>query len=249
MGDWITWSLSWTRPLSSHEITELIELRTIIQNIRLRPNTSDSIAWNEGYQGTFDTGSFVKATDTLAFEDLNLDPLVAKAWCKMVPPRVEFLTWLILQRKIHTRGRLVRKGILAESLNVCPICREEEETDSHLLIHCKYVHPLWQQVLNFWKIPMALPNDPFILWQLWRATPIRGRLMRKIWTTIFHAITSTVWYTKNDIIFAGGTWNAQVIEFRVKYQVGAWIKIWNPSFTYAPEVVARLFDHIYRLLH
>ena len=172
VGDWTTWALNWVRPLEPDEVSSLMDLRHLILPVRMRQNIPDVIQWKDGPSSGFDTGVLRQNMDSLLFDDTDLDPSVTKAWCKLAPPRVEFLIWLGLLRKIHTRDRLVRRGVLTEAENICPICREAKETDSHLFIHCKKVYPFWASALSIWNIQTALPEDPVSLWKTWMTTPI-----------------------------------------------------------------------------
>ena len=105
--------------------------------------------------------------------------MVTKAWCKWVPPRVQFTVWLALLRKLHTRDRLVRRNVLNEDQNICPICHREAETDAHLLLQCQYTRPVWVEAMQVWRVEMILPNDPPTLFKMWLDTHIKGRLPRR----------------------------------------------------------------------
>ena len=240
-GNIVTWDLTWTRPLSLEEIASVVELRQLIQNIRTVQNRLDSIGWGDSHRLKYDTRAQSRDSYLSLFADLNHDLIVNEAWCKLVPPRVQFLLWLVLHGKVHTRDRLARKGILQESQNVCPLCHSDKETASHLFIHCRLSHVLWTVAFEAWGVQLAVPGSPISLLRMWLHTPVRGKLKRKLWKMAFFAI---IWVARNGVIFDGGHWSSRAVSFKFKILLGSWIKICNPEFQYAPGEVARVFNHL-----
>ena len=224
-----------------------MDLRRCIQSFRLRGHIQDSFQWSVCHRNKFDTSFQIRATDALVFCDLGINHEAALAWCKLVLPRAQFLAWLVSLRKIHTRDRLVHIGVLGAAENICPLCMEEKETDGHLLIHCRVTYPLWLLALRVWNISMVLPNDPACLMVSWLKAPIRGKFMRNAWKTFYFATISTIWSTRNNIIFEGGTWDATSVTRSIKTQVGHWMKLWNSSSYYAPSDIERVFEHLFQL--
>ena len=110
------------------------------------------MSWSASHQFRFDTSLVVKAIDDLVFCNLGVSKEVAFARCKLVPPRDQFLALLTSLRMLHTTERLVRKGILPNDANICALCLDDKESDSHLLIHCPRVYPLWLYALSVWNV-------------------------------------------------------------------------------------------------
>ena len=142
------------------------------------------------------------------------------------------------------KSKLVRRNILREADNIYPLCLEEKETDSHLLIHCRLVRPLWLIAMEAWSISMALPSDPSCLMSMWLQTPICGKFKRNVWKSYFFATIWVVWNSRNDIVLNGGGWDATSISRRIKLHVGIWMKLWLSTDQYHLEDIVRIFDHL-----
>ena len=206
-GDIVSWDLTWLRPLMPNEISVLVRLRELIQYVRLPNHGRDRVGWNDCHRQRFDTKSQSQDTYLEMFADLNHDKIVNEAWCNLVPPRVQFHMWLVLHGKVHTRDRLVRKGILPSDQNVCPLCSNDKETDHHLFIHYPRTYELWSEPFSTWNIQKTVPENPRSLLQMWLYTPVKGDLQRKIWRMVFYAIIWITWLTRNDIVFNNGSWS------------------------------------------
>ena len=63
---------------------------------------------------------------------------------------VAFFLWTAARGGILTIDNLVKKNL--SLLNWWCLCRCEEETVDHLLIHCKYAHILWSEVLRLFGV-------------------------------------------------------------------------------------------------
>lgn len=57
--------------------------------------------------------------------------------------------WVALKGKISDRFNLRRRGILPEGASeLCPLCREVDETMDHLLCRCQFIGDVWCLFLN-----------------------------------------------------------------------------------------------------
>jgi hypothetical protein len=59
---------------------------------------------------------------------------------------MKFFTWLLVQSRIHTRDVLLRKTTIYAEEAGCPMCDEELETATHMLLHWPAVAPFWAAV-------------------------------------------------------------------------------------------------------
>ena len=58
---------------------------------------------------------------------------------------VSFFLWTAARSVILTIDNLVKKNL--PLVNWCCLCRCDEETVDHFLIHCKFAYALWNEVL------------------------------------------------------------------------------------------------------
>jgi hypothetical protein len=57
-------------------------------------------------------------------------------WENSAPSKVRVFPWLLVQARILLRASLLKKKILSAAEAVCPICKDPEESASHIVFHC-----------------------------------------------------------------------------------------------------------------
>lgn len=65
-------------------------------------------------------------------------------WFSYGIPRQNFLTWLVLFDRCHTRDRLIRWGIYVNPN--CLLCNALHESRNHLFFECTYTARVWQVI-------------------------------------------------------------------------------------------------------
>ena len=86
-------------------------------------------------------------------------------WCVKVPKRVAFFLWIAARGEILTIDNLVKKNL--PLVNFRCLCRCEEETVDHLLIHCKYAHTLRSEVLHLFGVQWVMSKNVVSLLSAW----------------------------------------------------------------------------------
>lgn len=113
-------------------------------------------------------------------------------------PKENIMLWKVLFNALHTRDKLLSRGIITYA--DCLLCGRRNESISHLFFACSYVHNLWKRILavhNF-HIPS---RDPFIEWARlfkdtqWRTD--RTNLLLKLLKKVIYA----VWEERNIRFF------------------------------------------------
>ena len=97
--------------------------------------------WQLNRSGVFDVRSFYIALLKAPYVSFPWQSI----WCVKVPKRVSFFLWTATRGGILTIDKLVKKNL--PLVNWCCLCRSDEETVDHLLIHCKFAFALWSEVL------------------------------------------------------------------------------------------------------
>ena len=77
---------------------------------------------------------------------------LAKVWSKIVLLIVSVLAWRIWTNRNPSRDDLVRRGILVESQNSCPLDCGKEESDDHIFFECPSLVLAWSEVLGWLNI-------------------------------------------------------------------------------------------------
>ena len=62
------------------------------------------------------------------------------------------------------------------------MCKDEDESDDHLLIHCGVARELWHFLFSFFGILWVLPFSIKDLLEGWHGSFV-GRKRRKVWRT------------------------------------------------------------------
>jgi hypothetical protein len=69
----------------------------------------------------------------------SLYKLIWKAWAT---PKAKHHAWLALQNRLLTADRLQRRGW--ENCGLSPLCKQTEETNNHLFVHCRFTIRVWE---------------------------------------------------------------------------------------------------------
>lgn len=56
--------------------------------------------------------------------------------------------WQAIRNKIASKANLRVRGIELNGDDKFPLCNEVSESTSHLLLHCKFIWPLWGAVID-----------------------------------------------------------------------------------------------------
>ena len=110
----------------------------------------DILIWQLNRSGVFDMRSFYIAllkAPSVSFPWQSI-------WCVKVPKRVSFFLWTATRGGILTIDNLVKKNL--PLVNWCCLCRCDEETVDHLLLHCKFASALWSEVLIMFGVQWVM---------------------------------------------------------------------------------------------
>ena len=67
-------------------------------------------------------------------------------WNPVVPPRILVFSWVARLHKILTMDQLRKRNFIV--VNGCPLCLQDEETKTHLLVHCNYAQTVSTSILR-----------------------------------------------------------------------------------------------------
>jgi hypothetical protein len=75
--------------------------------------------------------------------DVGINNLI---WHNQVPLKVSIFAWRLLRNRLPTKLNLVRRGMLATEVASCIVGCGNDESASHLFLHCHTCGSLWQKV-------------------------------------------------------------------------------------------------------
>ena len=143
-----------------------------------------------------------------------IDDLSRSTWSKLLlhnhaRPKAKFTAWLLCHGKLPTKDRLVRFGIVQDSL--CSLCEKEEESENHLFFSCSKTITAWMETLNW----LGVSHKP-LLWEdelKWILASNKGKGWRA--TVLKTAFTETIhetWLLRNASTFDNITFNNNTVE-------------------------------------
>ncbi|GJY65541.1 RNA-directed DNA polymerase, eukaryota, reverse transcriptase zinc-binding domain protein [Tanacetum coccineum] len=159
---------------------------------------------------------------TLNSYSSNLQPT---RWNKILPAKVNILSWRVWHRRITTRLNLDCRGIDLDTVR-CPVCDDDTESEEHIFIHCKASSDTWKEVFSWWKIsgPPTTSVDDMIL--LADRTPIASN-QSKYFDVVVHAAIWNLWNYKNNVTFSVERPSKDLICNDIKLSSFTWISSRN----------------------
>lgn len=109
---------------------------------------------------------------------------------KWVTYIIQFFSWLAF---------LPRGGQLSD--DNCPFYSEPETTD-HVLVNCNRSRVVWWSALRWLGISVAIPSSTYSVLLIWQSY-FSSNLFREFDTSLWLAITWSLWRRRNQFVFEG----------------------------------------------
>jgi hypothetical protein len=114
------WMRGLQRIQTEDRLRQFIELWSQLQGIQLQEN-EDTISWRFEPSGQYSARSAYNVQFIGAFPDQNW----SKIWKLKVEPKCRFFVWLLLQSKLPTADRIIKRGGQADP--ICKLCYRRQE--------------------------------------------------------------------------------------------------------------------------
>lgn len=135
-------------------------------------------------------------------------PVWAKAWSKILIPKINIFFCLLLQNKILTLDNLMRRGF--QLVNRCFLCLDDSESILHLSLHCPFTSNIWSIILNLQSIDWVFlekVEDFFTQWKFPSSNPI----LKNLWSLLLPFVSWQVWKERNNHIFRNVTCSFEIV--------------------------------------
>lgn len=233
-------NLQFRRPLREWEMQELTMLNDLLESVQLHDSNPDCLQWKWSKDCKFSVKSvYSKWEDHLFSENKILNSL----WKNICPPKVELFSWLAIQNGIATKSILVRRGILAQDLDSCPLCSVTAETSNHLFLHCEFAWQVWSGVMKWWVMEWVCPSNLENLWCFWNSQKFK-KFEKSCWIACFFAVMWSIWTGRNELVFNNKPWDEMLCMDLVKTRMAIWIKAKYNIKEYSVEDFKRSLEGI-----
>ncbi|KAL4184258.1 hypothetical protein AMTRI_Chr10g160 [Amborella trichopoda] len=173
------WNPSFRRSLIDDELLHFATLSSEVHGVCLSQSGMDSMIWTPSPSGWFTVTSFymvwVDGTDIVDSSN--------RAWESIAPPRAQFFQWLATQGKPLTIDNLQKRGF--QFHNRCVMCLKEEDTVTHLLLHCNFAYSVWSFLIQLFRLSWVLPPSVQAL-----LAPVQRGQLEEIWENSMESFSS-----------------------------------------------------------
>ena len=135
-------------------LTDFLRLWRLIDDaqVMLTEHETDQITWTATGDGCYSA----KAVYRLQFEGQIRSDMTEKIWSTWAPPKTKFFAWLLLQNRLWTADRLMRRRW--PNCYFCPFCIRNLETAWHLFFDCPFARMFWLSIATWRRCSSLSPH-------------------------------------------------------------------------------------------
>jgi hypothetical protein len=111
---------------------------------------------------------------------------------------------------------------------LCVFCGAVEESVDHLFVSCEHISPIWYRISRWLGFEYVSPNRIVQVFESFFGMGV-GRRVRLGMVLMWHAVVWSIWTSRNDIIFAGGSSTIDNLVDKVKFSSWKWFIGKNPD--------------------
>lgn len=139
-------------------------------------------------------------------------------WNSFLPGKVNINNWRLFYGRLPTRVNLNARGIDLHSSR-CPVCNEDQETETHLFVGCSIAKDLWSFVFNWWNLQPVGIED---LLNLYKSVVLSDD-KRKLFDAVIKAGVWFLWIFRNHMVFNTKKPRKNLIADNVRLHSFVWI--------------------------
>ncbi|XP_048495896.1 uncharacterized protein LOC125495273 [Beta vulgaris subsp. vulgaris] len=215
---------------------EQVLLFSLLGRAVLSPTGMDYLVWTPDKSDKFSVKACVLEL-AKARQSAQMAP-IKSLWSELVPHRIEIFTWFAVLRKLNTKDKLGRLGIIPSSNTNCIFCMNHMETHEHLFLTCVFSRKLWDWWLQLWKLQWAFPSSIKEVFEQWQY-PHNGIFFKKVWAASFFIILWTIWRERNARNFNEVFSSISQLKDLILLRLSWWIKGWGVPFPYNSADILR----------
>ncbi|PNT77753.1 hypothetical protein BRADI_1g68395v3, partial [Brachypodium distachyon] len=201
--------------LGENALAEFLLLWERVQGFRLDGTVADTLRWNWSNDGVYSA----KSAYLNLLAGRALDPYATEIWHSRAPLKCRVFAWLAARNRCWTADRLAKRGL--PHPDRCPLCDQEEESISHLLLGCVLARQVWDTLFSAWGHRECVPSAGACLRDWWSTLSFQRRA-RKDFRTATTLVLWTIWCHRNDVVFNGASPSVQKMLFIILEELGRW---------------------------
>ncbi|GJY50063.1 RNA-directed DNA polymerase, eukaryota [Tanacetum coccineum] len=181
-------------PRGGAELEQFTDMINSLADLQL-PNMQDRWFWSLSGSGDFSVASARKIIDS------HLLPEVSSkfSWRKMVPIKVNILTWKVKLDVLPTRFNLSKRGLDINSI-LCPICENHAKSSSHLFFACSMARDIFRNIASWWDVKSPHVSS-FEEWEMWTSSLTLSSRRKQILEGIIYIGWWSIWNFRNQVVF------------------------------------------------
>ena len=187
------WHLQFVRNFNDWEMNMVAAFFNHIHIKSPVHDSEDVLKWSLKKNGTFDTSSFYLAIRG----SMNSGFPWKSIWGVKVPRRIAFFVWTAAWGNILTCDNLRRRGVVM--VGWCCLCRGNDETVAHLLLHCPMAREVWSYIFRLFGVDWVMSGsvlDHVAGWRNWF-----GKHYSEVWNLVPACVMWSLWRERNNRTF------------------------------------------------
>ncbi|GJT65337.1 RNA-directed DNA polymerase, eukaryota, reverse transcriptase zinc-binding domain protein [Tanacetum coccineum] len=120
-------------------------------------------------------------------------------WNKLVPSKVNILTWRVLNKRLSTRFILDRRGIDLDTVR-CPLCNNDIETEDHIFVKCPLAIDTWKVIFSWWQFTGITNSNLLDILTMGDRLPMAHK-HRKFFDVVVNTTIWAIWNHRNKTVF------------------------------------------------
>nr|GEV24391.1 reverse transcriptase domain-containing protein [Tanacetum cinerariifolium] len=174
----LTFHWAWRRTLmSKEENMELRELQDLLLNLNLCMEHDHSRCFS------------VKSMRKTISNTLNNTTIQSTRWNKLLPSKVNIMSWRVYNQRLPTRANLDKPRIDLDSV-LRPTCNSEIETEVHVIVTCSVACNIWKDVFAWWHLSGTPTTTLEDLVSLSDRVPLKKRKFKPFFDVV---VNNTIW--------------------------------------------------------
>lgn len=167
----VDWRFTWRRNLFVWEEELLLSLKEDLEEMRWSQEI-DVWRWKLEESGVFSVKSaYMRLEESVLREDLwdeEEKRVFEDMWKSSAPSKVVAFVWKALRNRIAAKDNLVLRNVLPPDASIlCVLCNRDEESSSHLFLHCEVVRSVWLRLMGWMNCSFIIPPNLFVHWDCW----------------------------------------------------------------------------------